>query len=178
MFCLAFCLFSCQKQKSDLEILLDNSCLPLGIKFEVLKSDLVFEEKRRDGFSVYSIKAEKFFEGEKTYLYFDDKEECIGLLTRNPFYGFNILGIGIYDQFYNPWCTQKDEDIGWYRLARTYDYYERPLNDAKNKEGEVWYGATNLDGTIELRFSVDFSGEEYDESMGCVRALEVIISER
>lgn len=37
-------------------------------------------------------------------------------------------------------------------------------------------GLFNHDETIELKFSVDFSGEEYDESMGCVRALEVIVS--
>ena len=173
---LSFCLFSCQKQKSDLEILIENSCLPIGAKLERLKDELEFEEKRRDDFNVYSIKAEKLYEGEKTYLYFDDEGKCVGLLTRNPFYGFNIFGVGIYDQFYDPWYPQKDEDHGWYQLARGYDYYENVLDDAKNRKGEVWYGAFNHDETIELKFSVDFSGEEYDESMGCVRALEVIVS--
>ncbi len=175
---LIFCLLSCQKQMSDLEVLINNSCLPIGAKLEDLKNELEFEEKRQNNFNVYSIKAQKLYEGEKTYIYFDDKGNCVGLLTRNPFYGFNIFGVGIYDQFYDPWCPQKDEDHGWYQLAKIYGYYERALDDAKNREGEAWYGAFNHDKTIELKFSVDFSGEEYDESMGCVRALEVIVNEQ
>ena len=172
---LALFLFSCQKQKSDLEILKQNSCLPLGLKLDSAINDLDYEEKRDDGIHAYSIKAEKLYEGNKTYIYFDDAGTCVGLFTRNPFYGFNVFGIGIYDSFYSHWHSQKNEDNGWHILVK-YNYYEWPLDNVKNKEGEVWYGATNLDGAIELRFSVDFSGEEYDESMGCVRALEVIIS--
>ena len=172
---MSFCLFSCQKQKSDLEILMENSCLPIGVKLERLKDELEFEEKRKDDFNVYSIKAEKLYEGERTYIYFDDEGKCIGLLTRNPFYGFNVFGIGIYDSFYDHWHPQKDEDMGWFLLNNKFGYFASILSDEKNNKGEIWYGASNQDKTIELRFSVDFSGEEYDESMGCVRALEVIV---
>lgn len=143
-----------------------------------MKDELDFEEKNENDLNVYSIKANKLYQGEKTYLYFDDDGINVGLLTRNPFYGFNIFGVGIYDAFYSPWHPQKDEDRAWYHLARKYDYYEDVIDDAKNKDGEVWYGASNHDKTIHLNFSVDFSGKDYDESMGCVRALEVIVSKQ
>ncbi len=178
MFCLAFCLFSCQKQKSDLEILKQNSCLPLGLKLDSAINDLDYEEKKDDGIHAYSIKAEKLYEGNKTYIYFDDAGTCVGLFTRNPFYGFNVFGIGIYDSFYDHWHPQKDEDLGWFYLNKKFDYFASILLDEKTDNGEVWCRALNHDKTIELKFSVDFSGEEYDESMGCVRALEVIISKQ
>lgn len=173
-----FFLFSCQNQKSDLEILKENSCLPLGGELESMKNSLEFEERRQDEFNVYSIKADKLYEGRKTYIYFNDEGECIGLLTRNPFYGFNVFGLGIHDSFYSQWYPQKDKKDGWHVLANKYKYYEGPLENAKNEDGEVWYGATNRDETIQLNFSIDFSGREYNESMGCIRALEVIVSER
>ena len=104
---LIFCLLSCQRQMSDLEVLINNSCLPIGAKLEDLKNELEFEEKRQNNFNVYSIKAQKLYEGEKTYIYFDDKGNCVGLLTRNPFYGFNFLTLGFMTNFMTPGVPKK-----------------------------------------------------------------------